>query len=147
MANPTSRPSKQETVQAKQATDQASVYKTDRGNCAYATPTLVGTSQALATSIGGLADATAAGFYAFRDQINDDNLLRINLDNGLVEGSLAAANDFLLKLSDVLKQVSGILKDSAARSSGAAPRDTAIDYDHLANLVAEKLRKTSASDA
>jgi len=89
--------------------------------------------RAAAGLLGGLFEATAAGFQEFREHLNDENLFTLGPDNGVVEGAVAASGRFFERLSRVSDEVYNELRSNR---QAYAP---AIDYDLLADKVAERL--------
>ena len=86
--------------------------------------------------LGGIAAASAAAFQALSAKLNENagNAgLPINLAEGLLDGNAR----FFDELAVAARQTAELLR-SGSQSSATSE----IDYERLADLVAERLRKT-----
>lgn len=100
--------------------------------------------RAAAGLVGGLFEATAAGFKEFREHLDDESTLRFGVDNGILEGAVAASSRVFEQLAQVSRDVYDELKTSAPPPPAATPQ---IDYAHLAKLVAQELQKAAEAGA
>lgn len=93
--------------------------------------------RAAASFVGGIFEATASGFREFRDHLNDDNIFRLGIDNGVVEGAVVASGSFFEGLAKVSRDVYKEIKSTR-------PAPAQVDYAQLAQMVAAELRKERA---
>jgi hypothetical protein len=90
--------------------------------------------KAAADIVGGICAATADGFTAFSEELNDDNLLRVGVDNGVISGSAVASREFFQRLAKVSDDVYQRIREYA-------PAREPIDVDALAQKVAALIQK------
>ncbi|MEO8842057.1 MAG: hypothetical protein ABI591_18960 [Kofleriaceae bacterium] len=81
-----------------------------------------------------VADAVAAGWKTFREQLSQSNSV---LDTNVVRGSVEAAASFL---EGVAKATRRSLERFDATAASPATRAPEIDYEKLSSMVAQKLQ-------
>jgi len=81
-----------------------------------------------------VADAVAAGWKTFREQLSQSNSV---IDTNIVRGSVEAAASFL---EGVAKATRRSLERFDATAAPPATRAPEIDYDKLSTMLAQKLQ-------
>lgn len=94
---------------------QPQIYK--RPSSHRALPSSLGVTRALANSVAGIAQAVASGIDVFKQKLTDDNITALNLENGLILGSVAANARFLEELAKISQQLYDDLRSSAAEKT------------------------------
>ena len=100
-------------------------------------PSPVGLTRAFANGLVGVAQAVTSGIQAFNQSLTNENITALNLDNGLIVGSVAANARFFEELAKLPQRLYDDLRTSVAEQ-GKQPRKD-LDYDSIATLVAAKL--------
>lgn len=121
---------------------QPQIYKTPASRRALPTP--VGLTRALANGVAGIANAVTSGIQVFNESLTDENITARNLDNGFIQGSIAANARFFEELAKVPQRLYEDLRTSVADHRTQPPRE--FDYDSLATLVAAKLKQKGQPD-
>jgi hypothetical protein len=97
---------------------------------------------ATADFYGGMAQAVARGFRAYGDEINSDNVFRVGLDNGFIEGTLTGFASYFEEMADTAYRVLEDIKPplrTRTRDAGCADEDDEVNYDRLAHKIAAEL--------
>lgn len=101
-------------------------------------------ANATADSISGVSEAFAAGLREYNDHLTSDNTLRLGLDNGFIEGTIAGYARFFDEMAGTARRVLDDLRKTSRREerdSNSGPAVAVIDYDRLARLVAAEMLK------
>jgi|HubBroStandDraft_6_1064221.scaffolds.fasta_scaffold2192537_1 hypothetical protein len=98
------------------------------------------TSQMTADSLGGFAEATSQAFRSFSEQLSKAEASSKGLSSGILEGYLAGNAAFFQQLAKTASQALSSVQewDACVDMARAAEQ---IDYERLAKLVAEELRR------
>lgn len=130
-------------AEERSATGQPDVYKQGSPRVAdQIIPSPLGIARAFANGMAGLTKAMTSGLEAFNQKLTDENMTAVGLDNGFIQGSVAANTRFLEEAAKISQQMYDELRSSVGQGKQAYRQD--IDYDRLASLIAEKLRGQSA---
>jgi hypothetical protein len=98
-------------------------------------------SDAAANILGGGADSVASSFQAFQRELEPDNVSRIGLTNAFITGMLEGYASFFEGMASVSRR----LLDEVRNPPQASPGET-IDYERLARMVANELRRQQRED-
>lgn len=82
----------------------------------------------------GVVRAVAAAFEQFNDELRPDGKLRLDMVNGIIEGTASGLRAFFTELSRVSEQARATYVAYRVRMPASE-----IDYDRLAELVAQKI--------
>jgi hypothetical protein len=129
-------------AQEEAPTPQPSIYKTPGGKRPLPSP--VGLTRALANGVAGVAHAVTSGIQAFNQSLTNENITALNLDNGLILGSIAANARFFEELAKLPQRLHDDLRTSVAER-GRQPRKD-LDYESIATIVAAKLSQQGRTD-
>ncbi len=121
---------------------QPPIHKARSGNRPLPSP--VGLTRALANGVAGFAQALTSGVQAFNQSLTTENITALNLDNGLIVGSIAANARFLEELAKLPQRLYEDLRTAVVEQRN--PSGKGLDYDSIANLVAAKLSQRRQGD-
>jgi hypothetical protein len=89
----------------------------------------------------GVMRALAAAFDQFNEELRPDGQLRLDVVNGVIEGTASGLREFFSELSKVSEQARTTYVASRARM----PVTAEIDYERLADLIAERMADKAKS--
>ena len=98
-------------------------------------------SDAAATLISGGADSMLKSLQAFRKQLAPENVSQVGFTNAWIAGVLEGYASLFEEMASVSRQ----LLEETRSVAEATPRAT-IDYERLARMVANELRKQKSED-
>jgi len=100
-------------------------------------------SEAAADVFGGIAEAHAEAFRRFREEITPENVTRVGLSNGILEGATTGNVRFFEEIAKASKRFSENLR--TYNQNAEKRMEEPIDYERLAKLVADEMRKEQES--
>ncbi len=98
-----------------------------------------------ADAFGGVAEAVASGFRAFREELDSDSGRQRRLSSALLLAMFAGQAGFFDELANTARRMFDATKEIDDDTPALEREEPSVDYPRLARLVAEELRKQGAT--